>query len=310
MKAAQFSAYGDPSVVEINEVPKPQAGPGQVLVEVHAASLNPFDTSVRSGYMKEMIPLKLPVTLGGDIAGVVAATADGVSGIDVGDKVYGTAAVVSGGSGAFAEYAVAKVGGIALAPDNVDFKTAAALPLVGVSALQALAKHINLQPGQKILIHGGAGGIGQIAVQLAKHLGAYVATTVATPDAAYAKDLGADLVIDYTKQKFEDEVSGYDAVFDTVGGDTFERSLGVLTRGGIAVSMIMRAGEAQVKELGITAIHQQTRVTTAALGELRAVVEAGTLKVRIDSVFPLDQAREAFAKRESGTAHGKVVLEI
>jgi alcohol dehydrogenase len=309
MKAAQFGEYGEPSVVVINEVPKPQPGPGQVLVEVHAASLNPFDTALRAGYMKEMIPLKLPVTPGGDIAGTVAAVGEGVSGFAVGDKVYGTAGVVSGGSGALAEYAVAKAGMIAKMPGNFDFKTAAALALVGVSAVQALVEHIKLQPGQKILIHGGGGGIGSIAVQLAKHLGAYVATTVASNDIAYAKELGADLVIDYKTQKFEDQASGYDAVFDTVGADTLQRSLGVLKRGGIVVSMSAHADEAQVKERGITAIAQRTQENSAALGKLRELVENGTVKVRIDSVFPLDQAREAFTKRERGGTHGKVVIE-
>jgi NADPH:quinone reductase-like Zn-dependent oxidoreductase len=309
MKAAQISEYGDPSVITINDIAKPVVEDGKVLVEVVAASLNPFDTTVREGRAAKMIAA-LPVTLGGDIAGTVVEVGAGVDGFKAGDKVYGQAAAVAGNSGAFAEFAVTKANQLALAPANVDPTVAAALPLVGVSALQALQDHINLQSGQKILIHGGSGGIGSIAIQIAKHIGAVVATTVPAGEVAFARELGADEVIDYTSQDFQELIHDYDAVFDTAGGDVFAQSLSVLKRGGIAVSMIAHVDEAAASEHGVTALTQGTKVTTEALDKLRQLVEDGIITVRIDSVLPLERVQEAFRRRESGQAHGKVVLGI
>lgn len=307
MKAAQFKEFGDPSVMEVNEVEKPSVGTGQVLVEVKAASINPFDDKLRAGMYGPK--WQLPMTAGGDFAGVVAEVGDGVDGLQVGDKVFGQAAAVAGNSGAFAEFAVTKADQVAVMPGNIDFETAAALPLVGASAVQALEQHLALKRGQKILIQGGGGGIGQVAVQIAKHLGAQVAATVSTAGVAYAKELGADVVIDYTKQRFEDEVQDYDAVFDTVGGEVFARSLTVLRRGGVAVSMLGPADETKAQELGVTVITQQTRVNHELLGRLRQLVEDRVVRVRVDSVYPLAQVREAFVKFENG-ARGKVVLRM
>jgi NADPH:quinone reductase-like Zn-dependent oxidoreductase len=309
MKAAQINDYGGPEVITIADIPQPAPGDGQVLIQVQAASLNPFDASVRAGRVKDMIK-SLPITLGGDVAGTVVEVGAGVDGFKTGDTVYGQAAAVAGNSGAFAEYAATKAGQVAIAPSNADITEAAALPLVGVSALQALTEHINLQSGQKILIQGGSGGIGSIAIQIAKHLGAYVATTVPTDEVEYTQSLGADEVIDFTQQNFQELIHDYEAVFDTAGGDVFEKSLAVLKPGGIAVSMIAQIDEAVAAQHGITAITQGTKVTTAALDKLRQLVEDGIVTVRIDSVLPLDQVPEAFTKRESGTAKGKVVLKI
>jgi NADPH:quinone reductase-like Zn-dependent oxidoreductase len=309
MKAAQINEYGDASVVQINEVDKPAAGEGQVLIEVHASSLNPFDSKLRDGAMPN-IPLKFPATLGGDIAGVVVEIGPGASDFAVGDKVYGQAAVVAGNSGAFAEYAATKVGQIAKAPANLDFAEAASLPLVGVSAVQALAEHINLQPGQKILIHGGSGGIGSIAIQVAKHLGAYVATTAPGEAMDFVKGLGADEVIDFKTQDFTTLVHDYDAVFDTVGGDVFEKSLGVLKQGGVAVSMIAHVEDAAAQQHGVTAISQGTKVTTEKLEKLAKLVEDGVVTPQVAKVFPLGQVQEAFRFRETQHYTGKVVLQI
>ena len=310
MKAAQINAYGDPSVVEINEINTPQVGEGQVLVEVHASSLNPFDSKLRAGDMKEMISLQFPVTLGGDIAGVVTQVSEGVTSVAVGDKVYGQANVAAGSSGAFAEYAATAAKYIAKAPANLDFEQAASLPLVGVSALQALKHHLNLQDGQKIFIHGGAGGIGTVAIQIASHLGAYVATTATGDNIEYVKQLGADEVIDYTTQDFAELLSEYDAVFDTVGGDDFSKSFTVLKQGGAAVSMIAQPDEAKASERGITAMMQSTHVTTDALNELTMLVENGVVTPQIGKVFPFAQIREAFEARETGDIRGKVVIKV
>lgn len=279
-------------------------------MEVHASSLNPFDTALRAGNVKEHIPLQFPATLGGDIAGVVTKVGKNVTNVAVGDKIYGQASVVAGNSGAFAEYAATSAGEIAKAPANLDFNQAASLPLVGVSALQALKQHINLQSGQKIFIHGGAGGIGTIAVQISKHFGAYVATTATGEGIEYVKQLGADEVIDYKVHDFAEVLNGFDAVFDTVGGDDFNKSIDILKQGGTAVSMTGKADEARATELGITAITQSTHVTTEMLDALSELLEASVIAPQVDKVFPLEQIQEAFTARESGTVKGKVVIEI
>jgi NADPH:quinone reductase-like Zn-dependent oxidoreductase len=307
MKAAQINEYGDTSVIQINEISQPQPKPGQVLVKVVATSLNPFDTKLREGYMKAGIPLKFPATLGGDFAGTIAELGPNIAGLAVGDKVYGQANVVAGNSGSFAEFAVTKVSEVAKMPSNVDFEQAASLPLVGVSALQALVQHIKLQSGQKLFIHGAAGGIGTIAVQIAKHVGAYVAGTATGGGAERVVQLGVDEVIDYKVQDFAAQLHDFDAVFDTVGGDDFARALAILKPGGVAVSMIAQADE-QAKELGVTAITQSTKVTTEMLDKLRELVESGVVTPQVGKIFLFEQIQQAFEARESGKIPGKVVV--
>lgn len=309
MKAAQISTYGGPSVIEINEVDTPTINSGQVLVEVHAASLNPFDTKLREGYMKDSIPLHFPFTLGGDIAGTVVEISDGVADFAVGDAVYGQAAGVAGNSGAFAQYTAVKTTSIAKAPVNLNFDQAASLPLVGVSALQALNEHLNLQSGQKIFIHGGAGGIGTIAIQVAKHIGAYVATTATGDSINNVTSLGADEVIDYKKTDFTEVLSNYDAVFDTVGDD-FNKTLAILKKGGIAVSMAAQADEDRVNELEIQAISQFTKVTTASLDALRQLIESDVIAPQVGKLYTLEDTSKAFETLEFGTVNGKIVLEM
>lgn len=310
MKAAQISEYGDASIVHINQVERPAPQAGQVLVRVHAASLNPFDTTIRSGFMKDMIPLQFPVTLGGDIAGMVVEVGEGVQNFAQGDKVYGQANVVAGATGAFAEYAATAASQVAKAPQNLTLNETAALPLVGVSAWQALTKHLQLQSGQKIFIHGGAGGIGSLAIQLAKYMGAYVATTATGTGVDMVKKMGADKVIDYKSQDFAKELKGYDAVFDTVGRDDFVKSFAVLKKGGIAVTMIADIDEDQASKHGITAIRQNTQVTTEALDMLRDLVESRVITPQVGKVYPLHDIQQAFAARESGEISGKIVIQI
>jgi alcohol dehydrogenase len=308
MRAAQINDYGHADAVVVQETDKPIVRDGMVLVEVYASSLNPFDSMVREG--KTGIPLDLPVTLGGDIAGVVSEVGEGITQFKPGDKVYGQANAVAGNSGAWAEFALTKAEQVALMPSNLNFSEAAATPLVGVSAVQAITEELNIQPGQKLLIQGGAGGIGAAALQIAKQLGAHVAVTVATEDVEYAKSLGADKVIDYKTQQFTEVIKDYDAIFNTVGGDVFTESFAVLKRGSKAVSMIASADEAKTSELGIIAKTQSTKVNSDRLNKLRELLEAGVVSIRIDSSFPLEQVKEAFEKRESGAAKGKVVLEV
>lgn len=310
MKAAQINKFGHADVVQVVEVDKPVVEPSKVLVEVHAASINPYDTTVREGKAQLSTPLTLPITLGGDLAGVVAEVAPDVTAFKPGDKVYGQANAVSGNSGAFAEFAVTKAESLAPAPHNTNFAEAAALPLVGVSALQALTEHIKLQSGQKIFIHGGAGGIGTMAIQIAKHIGAFVATTATGDGIAYVKKLGADQVIDYKKQSFAEELHDFDAVFDTVGGEDFTRALAVLKPGTVAVSMIAQPNQAVADSKGVTAFMQFTHVTAEKLNTLRQLVEDKVITPHVDKIFPLADVQKAFEARESGTVKGKVVLQI
>jgi alcohol dehydrogenase len=310
VKSAQISEYGDVSVIKLAEIDKPKPGEGEVLIEVHAASLNPFDTTVRTGGVKDMAKV-LPITLGGDLAGVVAQLGLDTEGFKQGDKVYGQALSFVHGGGSLAEFSVAKTGNIAKMPEGLDFKQAAALPLVGCSAIQALTEHINLKPNQKIFIHGGAGGIGSIAIQIAKHIGAYVATTASGDGLDLVSDLGANIVIDYKAQDFAESLKGYyDAVFNTVRGDDFNKSLNLLKKGGIAVSMTGLGDEAKAKELGVTMIAQNSRVTNERLNKLCQMVESGAVNPQIGKVFSLDEVKQAFVAREAGGIQGKVVVEI
>ncbi len=308
MIAAQINRYGGADAVEINKsAPVPQVAKGQVLVEVFAAGVNPVDWKVREGYMKERMPLQFPATLGRDFSGVIMNVGDGVTGLRAGDEVYGQAGF---GQGSFAEFVLVDAGTAARKPRHLSHLEAGALPLVGVSALQALVDHMNLSKGERILIHGGAGGIGSIAIQIAKNLGAHVATTCSTEDLNFVRELGADQVIDYTTQSFETLAHDCDAVFDTVAGETYKKSFQVLKKGGIIVSMLEQPDEGLMKEFGVRAIGQMTQVTAERLSRLTALVDQGVIKVHIDKTFPLEQAAEALRYQKSGHPRGKVVLKI
>ncbi|MBI4057755.1 NADP-dependent oxidoreductase [Candidatus Microgenomates bacterium] len=229
---------------------------------------------------------------------------------ETGKEVFGQALVIRGNSGAFAEIVAVNNDTVAPKPKTASFEEAAALPLVGSSAIQGLEEHIKLQSGQKILIHGGAGGIGHIAIQLAKALGAYVATTVKTGDMEFVKELGADQVIDYKNQKFEGILKDFDAVYDTVGSETANKSFQVLKRSGILVSMLGQPDVALAQKYGVRAIGQMTAVTTARLNRLASLIDGGKIKVHVDKVFPLENVKEAFDYQQKNRPRGKVVLRI
>lgn len=307
MKAAQINKYGGSEVVEINNnAPKPAVLPGQLLVEVYAAGVNPIDWKIREGY----IPLKFPATLGGDFSGVVADVGEDVLGFKKGLEVYGYASILGGGSGSFAEFVSVDAKAMALKPKNITHVEAGALPLTGVSAWQSLVDHIGISRGEKILIHGGAGGIGSIAIQLSRHLGVYVATTVSAKDMQYVKELGADEAIDYKNQKFEDMLHNYDAVFDTVGSETYIRSFKVLRKGGIIVSMLEQPRPELMEQYGVKAIGQLTQVNSERLSKLAELVDQRVIKVNVGKTFPLEQAGEALVYLQSGHPQGKVVLKM
>ena len=314
MKSIQIKRYGNSDVVEVNDNTSiPSVSAGKILVNVKASGVNPADWKIREGYFQQWAPLQFPSTLGMDFSGVVKQIGeeDMSSDFKQGDEVYGQASVLSGGSGAFAELALANKDSIAHKPETLNHLEAAALPLVGVSAWQALVENIGLTNGQKILIHGGAGGIGSIAIQLAKHLGAYVATTVSTNDKEFVQQLGADQVIDYKTENFEDMLHDYDSVFDTVGGDTYKRSFKVLKKGnGIIVSMLEQPNSELMNQFRIKAVFLFSQVNRQRLAKLAQWVDQNNIKVNVDKTFSLDQASKALDYQRDVHPRGKVVLTV
>ncbi len=310
MKAVQINKFGGSEVIEVNkDAIKPVLKQGQVLVEVYAAGINPIDYKIRNGNLKDAIKT-FPVTLGTDFAGVVAEISEGSNDFKTGDEVYGNAIILGGGSGTLAEYVSANISATSLKPASLNFIEAGGLPLAAASALQAIEEHIQIKRGQKILIHGGGGGIGSLAVQIAKMHGAYVAATSGPESLDFVKSLGADEVIDYKSQDFTEIFKDYDAVFDTAGGETARKSLPVLKPGGIIVSMGTQFDPEDVEKYNITAIAQNTKSTADKFKRIAELVDAGKLKAEIDKVFPLDEAKEAFEYLEKGHPKGKVVVKI
>ena len=310
MKAIQIKKYGGNDVVEVNETASaPSLSSGKILVDIKASGVNPVDWKIREGYMQQIMPLQFPSTLGMDFSGVVKQVEDAHSDFKQGDEVYGQASIFSGGSGAFAELALVSRDSIAHKPKTLNYLEAAALPLVGVSAWQALVEHIRLSKDKKVLVQGGAGGIGSIAIQLAKHLGAFVATTVSTDDKQFVQELGADQVIDYKTENFEDIVHDYDAVFDTVSGDTYKRSFKVLKKGsGMIVSTLEQPNSELMNQYGIKAVFLFSQVNRQRLTRLAEWIDQNNIRVNIDKTFSLDEAAKALDYQKEGHPRGKLVL--
>jgi alcohol dehydrogenase len=312
MKSVQIKRYGGSDVVELNDTASvPSVSVGKILVDVKASGVNPADWKVREGYFQQMAPLQFPSNLGFDFSGTVKQLGEDVpSDFEQGDEVYGQTPVLSGGSGAFAELVLVDKDSITHKPKTLNHIEAAALPTVGVSSWQALVENIGLSKGQKILIHGGAGGIGSIAIQLAKHNGAYVSTTVNVNDKQFVQELGADQIIDYNSQKFEDLLHDYDAVFDTIGGDTYKRSFKVLKKGGIIISTLEQPNSELMQQYGVKATFQFTQVNRKRLTKLAQWVDQNNIKINVDRTFSLDEAGKALDYQKDVHPRGKVVITI
>ncbi len=310
MKAARISSYGHANAVKVANVAQPELREGQVLVQVRASSINPVDTSIREGQMTRMASIDPPFTLGFDLAGKVVAVGKGVIDFRNGDDVYGQASVLAGGSGAFAEFATTRSGLIGRMPSNVSYVEAASLALTGTSAIEALQEQLRLRPNQRILIHGGSGGIGSVAIQIAKHMGAYVICTATGDGLDFVRHLGCDECIDYKKFDFDDEVSDCDCVLDTVGGDTYRRSFQVLREGGTIVSMLEPPDPEAMRRYNVTAIFLLTNVTTGALDDLRELVESGVVTPHVERTYKLDEIQEAFLAKERGRVQGKIGVAV
>lgn len=306
MKAAIIREYG--AHVEIADVNKPELLADSILIEVHAASVNPIDNIVRAGYLKDMIPISFPYIMGYDVSGVVLKVGDKVSKFNKGDKVYSRPNQMQAGS--IAEYIVIKEEELALKPANISHEEAASIPLAGLTAWQALVTKGNLQKGQKVLIHAGSGGVGTLAIQMAKYLGAEVATTTSAVNSEMVKNLGADMVIDYKTQKFEEELSDYDLVFDLMGGEIMNNSFKVLKKGGCLVSIKGQDTEELAKQYGVRFDAFFMWPSGEMLSQLGKLISDGVLKPIIDRSYSIEETQEAYDYLQTGRAKGKIVIKV
>ncbi len=329
MKALVLVQYGQP--LEWQEIPKPHPQTGEVLVKVHAVSINPLDNMIQRGAMKSLYSYKLPQIVGNDLAGTIEEVGAGVADFQVGDSVFARPAMDQ--LGAFAEYAIVRATDLAHAPVKIPLAEAAALPLVSLTAVQAFTEKTAVGPGTKVFIQGGAGGLGSIALQVAKMLGATVAVTVGTSDIALAHELGADIVVDYKTQKYEDYVKDFDVVLDTLGGKEINRSMQVLRKGGTIVSVIgspdvelaaqlgkpflkpifyllSRKERAAARQAGVTYKFLFMRANGEQLTRIAESVDAGFIKPVIGQVIPFNEIPEALNPSTPKTNPGKIVAEV
>ena len=302
MKAVRIHQYGGPEVLVLDDVPRPEAQAGEVLVAIRAAGVNPADWKIRAGLFKDFMPLQLPAILGFDFAGEVEAVGPGVAGFKKGDPVYGTA------TGTYAEFVAAKLPEIAPKPRSVDYVKAATIPVAGQTAWQALFDVGGLAAGKKALIHGASGGVGSFAVQLAKAKRATVAATASGRNQEFLRQLGVDQPIDYEKTRFEDVVRDADVVFDTQGGETQQRSWNTLKKGGVLVSIVQPPSEAEAARHGVRGVFLGRQPNADQLVEIARLVDAGRIQIAVESVLPLAEARRAQELSQTGHVRGKVVL--
>jgi NADPH:quinone reductase-like Zn-dependent oxidoreductase len=308
MKAIRIHNYGGPEVLKYEDAPRPQPQAGEVLIRVHAAGVNPIDWKVREGHMKDVWPHQFPLILGWDLAGVVEELARGVSRFKIGDDVYSLPDPTR--NGAYAEYIVLRESELARKPDSLYHIRAAAVPLAALTAWQSLVDIAQLQPGQRVLIHAGSGGVGHFAVQLAKWKGAHVLATASTEKQDLLRELGVDEPIDYTQQRFEDIARKIDIVLDTLGGETQERSWSVLKKGGVLVSLVQPPSQEKAEELGVRVALLGVQPNGAQLAEIAKIIDAGKLAPVIDRILPLSEVRRAHELSQSGHTHGKIVLRV
>jgi len=332
MKAYYINRYGKSEVLRSGDLPEPALRDDDVLVQIHAAGVNPLDNKIRNGEFKLLLPYKMPLILGNDLAGVVVRVGARVRRFKVGDEVY--ARPDDDRIGTFAEFIAIKEDSLALKPTNLTMEDASSIPLVALTAWQTLVEKGKLKKGQKVLIHAGSGGVGTIAIQLARHIGATVATTASAANADMLKGLGADIVIDYKKDDFSIKLKGYDLVIDTQGGDTLKKSLGVLKSGGkligIAgppdpdfgklrgmnglVRLVMRLLSYSIRKTarrsGASYSFHFMTASGQQLGEITRLIEAGHIRPVVDRVFPFEETKQALDYVETGRTKGKVVIKV
>jgi len=332
MKAFILDRYGKTASLRLGEIPEPELRDDDVLVEVHAASVNVLDSKIRNGEFKLLLPYRLPLVLGNDVAGVVVRVGSKVRLFKPGDEVYARPDAIR--IGAFAELIAMNEAAVAHKPRTISMEAAASLPLVALTAWQVLVERAKLKKGQKVLIHAGSGGVGTVAIQLAKHLGAFVATTTSAGNADWVKQLGADVVVDYGEEDFEQALQGYDVVLNSLGADVLEKSLRVLKPGGKLISISGPPDPGFAKEIGASwfmrqamrllsyRIRKQARrhgvsysflfmqASGEQLRELGSLIDSGAIRPVVDQVFPFAATNEAMAYIDKGRAKGKVVIRV
>jgi len=305
MKAVQIHAFGGPEVLQLEETPRPEPGARQVLVRVRAAGVNPVDWKIREGKLGQ---IPLPTIMGSDFSGEIEALGPRVEEFRVGEMVFGS---VADDSGSYAQYALAPITHIVEKPKEVDHTTAAAIPIPAMTAWQALFDEAKLSPGQRVLIHAASGGVGNFAVQFAKWKGAHVIGTASGSNEQLVRSLGADEFIDYRKTKFEEVARDVDVVFDTVGGETQERSWKVLKKGGVLVSIVQPPSEQSAKAHNVRGVFmREDAARNEQLTQISKLIASGKVKVNVETILPLRDARKAQELSQTGHARGKIVLTV
>ncbi|WP_024507842.1 NADP-dependent oxidoreductase [Bradyrhizobium sp. ARR65] len=307
IRKVRFHRFGAKDVLQLEELEQSQPDAGQLLVVVRAASVNPVDFKIRLGKYPSVQEDRLPYTPGRDVSGVIAKCGAQATRFKIGDEVFGMVPVYGGG---YAQQVVLDERAVAVKPSGLDHLYAAGVPLAGQTAWQGLFRHGGLKAGQSVLIHGGSGGVGHFAVQFAKARGARVLTTVSTDNVDFARGLGADVVIDYKKQRFEEVASDLDMVFDLIDGETRERSWQLLRKGGVLVSTLTEPSQERAGELGVRALRYTVEANGDELAEIAALINAGKVKPHVQKTFPLDAAADAMGSVEQGHSVGKVVLTV
>jgi len=309
MQAIQIQQFGGPEVLEIHEIPRPVAGVGELLLKVHAAAINPVDTSVRAGRAGGLSGAGIPYVPGFDVSGVVSAVGPGVSGFNTGDEVFAMLDLRRGGG--YAQYAIVKESEAALKPTNISHEEAASIPLVTLTAWQTLFEIADLQAGQTVLIHAGAGGVGSVAVQLAKWKGARVIATASEYNHDFLREIGVDVPVDYRTQRFEDFAQNVDVILDPVGGETQVRSMAILKPGGTLVSIVGLTPEGRNPERSdINVTSTLVQPSSSQLTEIAQLIERGFVRPIVNYRFPLRDAKLAHEQSETRRSRGKIVLQI
>jgi NADPH:quinone reductase-like Zn-dependent oxidoreductase len=308
MKAVRIHGYSDIDALVYEDIARPEPAADEVLIKIKATGVNPVDWKITEGFGKGWLGHAMPHTLGCDVAGVVEAVGSAVKNFHVGDAVFGYTSLAR--EGTYAEYIAAKESEVTAKPASLDFINAAALPVGALTSWQAIFDQAGLAAGQKILVHAASGGVGSMAVQLAKAEGAYVIGTASARNADFVKSLGADEVIDYTSIKFEDVVKDVDVVFDLLGGETLERSLAVLKKGGFIVTAVQPLDEEALKAHGVRGAMVAAQPNAAQLQKIVALVEEGKVKTFVEKVMPLGEAKEALKLSKQGRIRGKIVLTV
>ncbi len=308
MKAIRLNEYVAVNELKIEEVPTPEPNDNEVLIKVYAAGINPVDWKIIEGHARERIPVKFPLIPGWDLAGVVEKVGKSVKNFNEGDEVFCKPELNM--QGAYAEFIVVPESIVSIKPTNISFTDAASIPLAGLTAWQALFQYGHLKEGEKILIHAASGGVGSLAVQFAKTKGAYVIGTCSTDNVSFVKRLGADEVIDYTKENFEDELEDLDMVFDTLGGEDQQKSISVLKSGGRIISIVSDEFEAEAKEKNIRLERFMASSNSEQLDEIAELIQQNSVVPVVSAVYSLEEASQALRLSKDGHVQGKLVLRV